>query len=203
MQHYWCQSVYITATASERIVDTLDFFPHNSPMPQMSSTERILMAAQDMTDALKHPHPDIPFSTIGHNNSISNLVGDLRRKVPKTGGKQLTTVTARNAANTRQESELQPVITSPIRHCHQTRTETNAKKTFENVQQPPRVVTPATKHAAPPRVQARPYQLSPRNLSRDFLDLGGANCAIAFCEDHWTKTHMMNSVIHPITGKEM
>jgi hypothetical protein len=65
MHHYRCKNVYITATASERIVDTLDFFPHNSPMPQMSSTGRILMAAQYMTDALKHPHPDVTFATIG------------------------------------------------------------------------------------------------------------------------------------------
>jgi hypothetical protein len=71
------------------------------------------------------------------------------------------------------------------------------------VQQSPGVVTPATARAAPPRVQVRPHQLSPQNLSRDFLDLGGANCAIAFDENHWTKTHMMNSVIHPSTGKEM
>jgi hypothetical protein len=71
------------------------------------------------------------------------------------------------------------------------------------VQQPPRVVTPATSRAASPRVQARPHQLSPKTLSREFLDLGGANCAIAFGEKHWTKTHMMNSVIHPSTGKEM
>jgi hypothetical protein len=35
------------------------------------------------------------------------------------------------------------------------------------------------------------------------LDLGGANCAIAFGENHWTRTHMMNSVIHPSTVKEM
>jgi hypothetical protein len=34
-------------------------------MPQMSSTDRILMAAQYMTDALKHPHPNFPFATIG------------------------------------------------------------------------------------------------------------------------------------------
>jgi hypothetical protein len=64
--------VYITATASDRIVDTLEFFPHNSPMPQMSSTDRILVAAQDMTDALKHPHPDVPFTTIG-NDTIAAL----------------------------------------------------------------------------------------------------------------------------------
>jgi hypothetical protein len=72
MNHYRCQNVYITASASERIVDTLEFFPHNSPMPQMSSTDRILMAAQDITNALKHPHPNVPFATIG-DDTISAL----------------------------------------------------------------------------------------------------------------------------------
>jgi hypothetical protein len=38
MHHYRCQNVYISATASERIVDTLEFFPHNYQMPQLSST---------------------------------------------------------------------------------------------------------------------------------------------------------------------
>jgi hypothetical protein len=65
MHHYRCQNVYITSTSIERIVDTLSFFPHNYPMPQLSSTERVSMAAQDMNDALKHPHPDVPFATIG------------------------------------------------------------------------------------------------------------------------------------------
>jgi hypothetical protein len=72
MHHYRCQNVYITATASERIVDTLEFFPHNSPMPQMSSTDRLLKADQDMTGDLKHPHPDVPFLTIG-DDTISAL----------------------------------------------------------------------------------------------------------------------------------
>jgi hypothetical protein len=52
MHHYWCQNVYISATASERIVDTLELFPHNYQMPQLSSTDRLLMAPKDMTDAL-------------------------------------------------------------------------------------------------------------------------------------------------------
>jgi hypothetical protein len=34
-------------------------------MPQISSIDRLLMAAHNMTDALKHPHPDFNFSTIG------------------------------------------------------------------------------------------------------------------------------------------
>jgi hypothetical protein len=51
MHHYRCQNVYISTTASERIVDTLELFPHNYQMPQLSSTDRLLMAAKDMTDA--------------------------------------------------------------------------------------------------------------------------------------------------------
>jgi hypothetical protein len=59
MHHYRCQNVYISTTASKRIVDTLEFFPHNYHMPQLSSTDRLLMAATDMTDALRNPHPDL------------------------------------------------------------------------------------------------------------------------------------------------
>jgi hypothetical protein len=29
MHHYRCQNIYISTTASDRIVDTLEFFPHN------------------------------------------------------------------------------------------------------------------------------------------------------------------------------
>jgi hypothetical protein len=33
MHHYRCQNVYILSTASERIVDALDFCTRDSPMP--------------------------------------------------------------------------------------------------------------------------------------------------------------------------
>jgi hypothetical protein len=65
MHHYLCQNVYISTTASERIVDTFEFFPHNYQMPQLSSTDRLLMAAKDMTDALQNPHPEVPFASVG------------------------------------------------------------------------------------------------------------------------------------------
>jgi hypothetical protein len=65
MHRYRCKNVYISSTASERIINTLEFFPHNLLMPQISSTDRLLMAAHDTTDALKDPHPDFPFATIG------------------------------------------------------------------------------------------------------------------------------------------
>jgi hypothetical protein len=65
MHHYWCQNVYISTTAIEPIVDTLEFFPHNYQMPQLSSTDRLLMAAKDMTDAFQNPHPEVPFTSVG------------------------------------------------------------------------------------------------------------------------------------------
>jgi hypothetical protein len=33
-------------------------------MPQISSTYRLSMTAHDMAGALKHPHPDVPFTTL-------------------------------------------------------------------------------------------------------------------------------------------
>jgi hypothetical protein len=65
LHHYRCQNVYISATASVRIVDTLEFLPHNFQMPQLSSTERLIMAANNMSNALKKHHPWVPFSHIG------------------------------------------------------------------------------------------------------------------------------------------
>jgi hypothetical protein len=72
MHHYRCQHVYISATASERIVDTLECFPHNYQMPQLSSTDRLIMAANDMSNSLKKPHPEVSFTHVG-DDTISAL----------------------------------------------------------------------------------------------------------------------------------
>jgi hypothetical protein len=72
MHHYQCVNVYISSTANERIVDTLEFFPHNNQMPKLSSTYRVIMASNDMTDVLQNPHPEVPFSKIG-DDTVSAL----------------------------------------------------------------------------------------------------------------------------------
>jgi hypothetical protein len=71
MHHYRCQNVYISTTASERIMDTLKLFPHNYQMPQLLSTDRLLMAAKDMTDALQNPHPEVPFASVGDDTIVA------------------------------------------------------------------------------------------------------------------------------------
>jgi hypothetical protein len=72
MYHYRCQNVYISAMASERIVNTLEFPPHNYQMPQLSSTDRLIMTVNDITDSLQNPHPDVPFTQVG-DDTISAL----------------------------------------------------------------------------------------------------------------------------------
>jgi hypothetical protein len=72
MHHYRCQNVYISATAGERIVDTLEFFPRVYQMPQLSSTDILIMAANDMTDALQNPHPEVPFTQV-RDDTISAI----------------------------------------------------------------------------------------------------------------------------------
>jgi predicted RNase H-like nuclease len=72
MHHYRCQNVYISSTVNERIVDTLKFFPHNYQMPKLPSTDRLIMAVNDMTDALQNPHPEVPFAKI-ENDTVSAL----------------------------------------------------------------------------------------------------------------------------------
>jgi hypothetical protein len=71
MHHYRCQNVYISAKTSERIVDTLEFFPHNYQMPQLSSTNRLIMADKDMMDALQYPHLEVPFARVGDDTILA------------------------------------------------------------------------------------------------------------------------------------
>jgi hypothetical protein len=86
MHHYRCQNVYILAMASERIVDTLEFFPHNYQMPQLSSTDRLLMDAKYMTDALQNPHPEVPFASVGDDTilALTDLAAIFKLKLRQT-----------------------------------------------------------------------------------------------------------------------
>jgi hypothetical protein len=67
----------------------------------------------------------------------------------------------------------------------------------------PRVVTPRTLRQSPPRVPTR-SQRPPHNLYQDyFCGMDTAHMAIALGDNHWSRQHLTNAVIHPTTGKEM
>jgi hypothetical protein len=135
MHHYRCQFFYISATASKRIVDTLDFFPHDSPIPQLSSTDRLLMAAKDMPNALKHPHPEFKFAHFGDDTitALTHLAEIFKNKFQKPKSPELTHDPLKAAENKRPAALTQPVLTSRMQHKYQTRSQKLIhKKTTSN-----------------------------------------------------------------------
>jgi hypothetical protein len=103
MHHYQCQNVYISSTASDQIVDTLEFSPHNSPMPQVSSTDILIMAANDMNNALKHPHPEVPFVHVRDDTTtvLTQLAEIFKKKIQKPKSPELTHSPLKAAENKR------------------------------------------------------------------------------------------------------
>jgi hypothetical protein len=207
MHHYRCQNVYISTTASKRIVDTLEFFPHNYQMPQLSYTDRLLMAAKDMTDALQKPHPEVPFTSVGDDTivALKDLTAIFKLKL----GQAPYPATQASPAKVVPRPSLAPsstqILNSPITVGRQTRSQTTIhNQGIPNVPLPLRVVTPRTLHPSPLRVTTGSQRLLPRNLSQDdFCRMDSAHIAIALGNNHWSQRHQANAVIHPVTGKEM
>jgi hypothetical protein len=104
MHHCRCQNDYISATASERIVDTMEFSPQNSPTPQLSSTDRLAMAANDMAEALKHSHPEVPLAQV-YDDTITALA-------------QLAAIFKRSFKN-RQRQNLSKHLSRPLKTNNQ------------------------------------------------------------------------------------
>jgi hypothetical protein len=207
MHHYRCQNVYITATVSERIVDTLEFFPHNYQMPQLSSTDRLLMAAKDMTDALQNPHPEVPFASVGDDTvlALADLAAIFKLKLRQPTSPAPQAVPPQVLQHPSLAASSNQILNSPMPITRQTRSQTtNNTQDFPNVSLPLRVVTPRTLCTSPPRVPTPSRRLSPRNLSQnDFCGMDTAHMAIALGDNHWSQQHQANSVIHPVTGKSM
>jgi hypothetical protein len=61
MNHYRCYTCYDTVTKHEAVSNTVQFFPKQCPMPATTSTDRLHMILQDLTDTLQQPHPATPF----------------------------------------------------------------------------------------------------------------------------------------------
>jgi hypothetical protein len=190
MHHCRCQNVYITTTASERIVDTLEFFPHNYQMPQLSSTKRLLMAAKDMTDAFQNPHPDVPFASVRYDTvkALADLAAIFKLKLQQ----DQSLGTPDSPAKVVQRPSLIPlptqIVNTPMPDRRQTRSQTTIHTPdIPDRPLPPRVVTPRTLHHSPPRVPTGSQQLSPRNLSQDdFYGMDTAHMAIALGHNHWS-----------------
>jgi hypothetical protein len=126
MHHYRCQNIYISSTASERIVDTHKFFPHNNQMPQLLSTDRLIITFKDMTDALQNPHPEVPFARVGDDtiSAIAELATIFKLKLRQS---QLPTLPAAPTMVKRRTclaKSSNPILDSPMPLPRQTRSQT-------------------------------------------------------------------------------
>jgi hypothetical protein len=207
MHHYWCQNVYISTTASDRIVNTLKLFPHNYQMPQLLSTDRLLMAARDMTDDLQNPQPDVPFTSIGDDtiSALTDLAAIFKLKLQQAPSPETRASPPKVVPRPNLIPLPTQILNSPIPNRRQTRSQTTIHtQGIPNVLLPPRVVTPRSLRQSPPRVPTGSQQLSPRNLSQDdFCVMDSAHMAIALRNHHWSQQHQANVVILPVTVKEM
>jgi hypothetical protein len=205
--HYRCQNVYISAKASERIVDTLEFFPHNYQMPQLSSTDRLLMESNDISNALQHSHPEVPLTHVGDDtiSALTALAEIFKNKFEKVHIPIIPAPPAQVTQRICPAKSSNPILTYPVPPPRQTISQTTIHtRAKTNAPLLPRVVTPMSGQPSPPRVPRRSQNLAPRNLSQDdFCGMDTAHMAIALGNNHWSQAHQANAVVHPITRKEM
>jgi hypothetical protein len=126
MHHYRCQNVYISSTASECIMDTVEFFPHNYQMPQLSSTNRLIMAAKDMPDALQNHHPAVPFARIRYDtiSALAELAAIFKLKLRQTPHPTLPAAPPKVTQRPCIAESSNPLLASPMTLPRQTRSQT-------------------------------------------------------------------------------
>jgi hypothetical protein len=92
-------------------------------MPHISSMDRLLMAANDRTNALKHPYPDVPLTSIGDDKttSLSQLASIFKNKFQNPSAPELVQAPVKAADNKQPSALAEPILTSPMKHNYQTR----------------------------------------------------------------------------------
>ena len=61
MEHYRCVTAYIMSTMDTRVCDTVEFFPHDIPLPATSDADYLKQAAEDILAILRKPKPTLPY----------------------------------------------------------------------------------------------------------------------------------------------
>jgi hypothetical protein len=126
-------------------VDTLEFFPHNYQMPQLSSTDRLLMASKDVTDAFQNPHPDVPFTSVGDDTiaALADLAANFKLKLQQAPS-HATQASPPKIIQRKGHIHLSThLLNSPMPTNRLTRSQTTINTQYiPTGPLPPRVVTP-------------------------------------------------------------
>jgi hypothetical protein len=93
------------------------------------------MAANDMTDALKHPHPDDPFHKVVDDKiaALTTLSAICKRKNNKHPAPKLIDSPIKAAENKRHAVLIKAVLASPIKHTYQKRSKTEVNQVSAHV----------------------------------------------------------------------
>jgi hypothetical protein len=183
-------------------------------MPQISSTDILLVAANDRTGALKNPHPDVPFATIGDDiiSALSQLATIFKNNFQKPSAPELIQAPVKAAENKQPSALVQPILTSPMTHNYQTRSQQVSPTLPANVSQCQPVsqlaITSEGGHTScqdgstseGADTGAQPF--SKELVTRRLFGYGKFQ-AISLGTNLWTNIQLENDVVHPVTGKEM
>jgi hypothetical protein len=219
LEHYRCYTVYITKTRSNRIVETVEFFPHKFELPFPSSSELATQAAADLTHALLNPQPAGPFCQVGNGQAIAlrRLETIFEAAKPNRGSKRLTPQDeVENNAPQRVQTTVAPprvAIQDPDQTSIQRIISPHSPPNSHRRQHAPhkRVVTPQTPHGMMRRSARQ------QHLSQDMMAETLAQANHCFSISANTKyihssnpkpaiillPEMANAVICPETGKSL
>jgi hypothetical protein len=160
-----------------------------------------------MTDAFRNPHPDVPFASVGDDTvaALADLAAIFKLKLQQAPSPATQASPPTVAQGPSHIPSSTQILNSPMPNNRQTRSQTTIHtQDIPKWPSPPRVVTPRTLRHSSPRVPTGSRRLSPRNLSQyDFCIMDTAHMAIALGNNHWSQRHHANSLIHPVTGKDM
>ena len=86
MEHYRCHIIYNTATRAERISDTVTFFPTHVHIPQVTTADKAIIAAEKLTAAIKEANKKPITSTLDDAqldalNELANIFKQQTNKI--------------------------------------------------------------------------------------------------------------------------
>ena len=187
LEHYRCVKVYLPQTFSERVCDTVKFFPHKIPFPTTSPVQQLTEATNEMIRVLQNPSTTIP--GIDNKNDITLAVQEtaklLNRAVPTP-----TQITP--ASQSTPSKTPNPFVVPPPRVRKQRKEQPAKPPSNPPFVQPP----PLQRHvhqAPPPRVGARPtfhppsYTMGTPFRNMAFLYLARNKLVTPYCQHIYNK----------------
>ena len=162
-----CHCVYVTKTRGEQDSDCIDFFPHNNPLPYISSSENVIIAGHILAHTLKNPSPQAPFSIIGDSQMVAiKQLSDIFSKVAdklhqRVDPPKQQTVTKSATIPHKVRSTMTKLITSEEPNITEDNDGKSPTSFYQNV-----LMYPSVTHSIHPEVPVTPPRVQPAQPPR-------------------------------------